>query len=219
MEKTTVKKTKKKVTKAQFKAAFMEKILLSGHTPPSIYAFTKELNSPESTFYEYFNSFKSLEQEIWSDWINETIAILDKDPAYKDYTARERLLAFYYTWLETITSHRSFILKRFENVGKHEINPTFLIGLKDRFEEFVQGLIILGKDTTEIAERPFSSNYHKAFWLHFLFITRFWVNDDSAGFEKTDAAVEKSVNLAFDLVGKGALDSMIDFAKFMFQNR
>ena len=37
-------------------------------------------------------------------------------------------------------------------------------------------------------------------------------------FEKTDEAVEKVVNLSFDLIGKGAVDSMLDFAKFMYQN-
>ena len=47
----------------------------------------------------------------------------------------------------------------------------------------------------------------------------FWKEDNSPGFEKTDAAIEKSVNLAFDLIGKGAVDSAIDFAKFMYQNK
>ena len=51
------------------------------------------------------------------------------------------------------------------------------------------------------------------------FLLLFWRDDDSAGFEKTDAFVEKSVNLAFDLIGKGALDSAIDFAKFLYQSK
>jgi hypothetical protein len=33
----------------------------------------------------------------------------------------------------------------------------------------------------------------------------------------TDAAIEKSVNLAFKLISDNALDSMIDFGKFIFQ--
>jgi hypothetical protein len=39
-----------------------------------------------------------------------------------------------------------------------------------------------------------------------------------ANFEKTDAAIEKSVNLAFDLIGKGILDNALDFGKFLYQN-
>jgi hypothetical protein len=54
-------------------------------------------------------------------------------------------------------------------------------------------------------------------WFHLHFILRFWCNDDSRDFEKTDEAIEKSVNLAFDLIGKGVLDNAFDFGKFLFQ--
>jgi Tetracyclin repressor-like, C-terminal domain len=50
-------------------------------------------------------------------------------------------------------------------------------------------------------------------------ILDFWVKDKSKGFENTDAMIEKSVNTAFDLMGSTALDSVLDFAKFMYQNR
>ena len=40
----------------------------------------------------------------------------------------------------------------------------------------------------------------------------------SKSFEKTDAAIEKSVNLIMELMGKSALDSMFDLGKFLFQN-
>lgn len=219
MEKTTAKKTRKKVTKAEFKKAYMEKVLLTGHVPPSVFVFAKDCKATESDFYQFFNSFKTLEREIWLDWIEATLDILDKDPAYVEYSVRERLLAFYFTWLETLRDNRSFVLKSFEGMSKHELNPAFLESVKKRFQEYVEDLVVMGTETSEIANRPFSSNYVKAFWLHFIFITRFWVNDDSSGFEKTDAAIEKSVNVAFDLIGKGALDSILDFGKFMFQNR
>jgi len=55
--------------------------------------------------------------------------------------------------------------------------------------------------------------------LQFLFVLNFWLNDDSAQFEKTDAAIEKAVHLSFDLMGKGPLDTMVDFAKFLYQNK
>jgi hypothetical protein len=33
------------------------------------------------------------------------------------------------------------------------------------------------------------------------------------------AAIEKSVNLAMDLMGKSPLDAALDFGKFLFQNK
>lgn len=219
MEKSTTTKRKKIISADQFKKAFIEHILMTGHQPPSVYAFANGLKSTESDFYEHFNSFNALERTIWLDWFSETVQIIESDEAYVNYSVREKLLAFYFTWLEALKGNRSFVLKRISETSKRELSPGFLSLLKDSFEEYIRELIVEGKDTSEIAERPFSNQYGKAFWLHFLFITRFWAEDDSKDFEKTDAAIEKSVNLAFDLVAKGPLDSMVDFAKFMFQNR
>lgn len=219
MEKATTNKRKKTITADQFKQAYIEEVLVSGHNPPSVFAFAKALKSDEQTFYQYFNSFRAIERSIWADWLKDTVEGIESDAAYAEYSVREKLLAFYYTWLETLKANRSFVLKRFEETPKTEASPYFLEQLKQVFEEYIHELILEGKDTAEIQERPFTNQYNKAFWVHFMFITRFWANDDSDDFAKTDAAIEKSVNLAFDLVGKGPLDSIIDFAKFMFQQR
>jgi hypothetical protein len=56
-------------------------------------------------------------------------------------------------------------------------------------------------------------------WLQFLYVSRVWANDDSKDYQITDAAIEKSVNLLFELMRKGPLDMAIEFAKFMYQNK
>ena len=61
--------------------------------------------------------------------------------------------------------------------------------------------------------------YADGLWVNFVFIINFWLKDNSKGFEKTDEAIERSVNLAFDLMGKSALDAALDFGKFLFQNK
>jgi len=71
-----------------------------------------------------------------------------------------------------------------------------------------------------VAERPYlDQRYPQLFWLHMIVLLGFWKDDSSSDFEQTDAFVEKSVNLAFDLIGKGTLDNAIDFAKFLFQSK
>lgn len=220
MEKTAEKKTtKKELTAEQWRAAYIEHKLLEGKAPASVFAFAKAQKATEADFYNHFNSFSVLEQSIWAEWMEATVKTLHADDAYTNFTVREKWLAFCFTWLETIRSQRSYVLQSFGTVIKTDLQPAFLRGLRAVFGRHVSEVLVEGKDTGEVAERPFSSQYSKAFWIHFLFITRFWVNDDSKDFEKTDAAVEKSVHLAFDLVGKGALDSMLDFGKFLFQNR
>ena len=90
--------------------------------------------------------------------------------------------------------------------------------LKKEFENWIRPILEDGKVSNELAPRPYlDQQYPHLFWAHFIFILRFWAKDDSPGFEATDSAIEKSVNLAFELLGKGALDQALDFAKFMFQ--
>jgi hypothetical protein len=54
-------------------------------------------------------------------------------------------------------------------------------------------------------------------WLQFLFLLNFWKSDDSASFEKTDVAIEKSVNTIFDLFDNTPLENIIDFGKFLYK--
>ena len=91
---------------------------------------------------------------------------------------------------------------------------------KAKFKLFAEELINSGKESSEIASRPYlSEKYDEALWLQIAFIFRFWMEDKSPRFEKTDAAIEKSANLAFDLMGQSALDTFLDFAKFLYQNK
>jgi DNA polymerase III delta prime subunit len=92
--------------------------------------------------------------------------------------------------------------------------------IRNKVISFSQTILNEGMQSKEITERKFiSDKYADAQWLNLLFITNFWVNDHSINFEKSDEAIEKSVNLAFDLMGQTALDSMLNFGKFLFQNR
>jgi hypothetical protein len=41
------------------------------------------------------------------------------------------------------------------------------------------------------------------------------VNDSSAGFEKTDEAIEKGVNVTFDLFQRSPIDNLFEYGKFL----
>jgi len=45
------------------------------------------------------------------------------------------------------------------------------------------------------------------------------MDDDSAGFEKTDVAIEKSIHTIFDVFENTPLDNIIDFGKFLFKEK
>ncbi|MDW3194461.1 MAG: TetR family transcriptional regulator C-terminal domain-containing protein [Cytophagales bacterium] len=218
MEESKQKTAKKAITKEKLQLRFIEYLLLNERTPTSVFAFCHSLKIKEADFYDHYNSFRALEGDIWKSWFDATLDILHKDEAYVQYSVREKLLAFYYTWIEVIKGNRSFVLMKFDRMPQKEINPEFFKPLHHAFKEYVNDLLLEGKDTAEIADRPFSKQYDKGFWIQFMFLTRFWAKDDSHGYEQTDAAIEKAVNFSFDLVSKGPLDSFLDLAKFLYQS-
>lgn len=50
-----------------------------------------------------------------------------------------------------------------------------------------------------------------------MFKLKYWMEDNSARFEKTDVAIEKSVNAIFDVFNTTPLESVLDFGKFLFK--
>jgi AcrR family transcriptional regulator len=219
----TTKKTPRKAPAAQgdkIKTAYIEYLLTEGKQPSSVFKFCLDLGIKEEEFYQQFGSFEAIEKHVWKGFIEKTITRLKSDKSFDDFNAREKILAFYFTLLEELKANRSLVLFQLNGFRKPELTPSFLADFKVSFELFFESILNDGKAKGEVAARPFlDKRYPQLFWLHLGFILLFWKEDDSAGFEKTDAAVEKSVNLAFDLIGKGAVDSAIDFAKFLYQSK
>jgi AcrR family transcriptional regulator len=215
-------KTKNQQTdKNKFIEGYIAHILDSGHEPVSVFKFTKDLKMKEVIFYEYFTSFDAVKKAVWELIFDNTITALESQEVYKSYTSREKLLGFLFTWIEELKNRRSYLLAVYGKIDlKDRSFSSELKGFKSKFKDFANSIINEGKETDEIAERPYlTEKYHDAMWLQLMFVFRFWLKDDSPGFEKTDAAIEKSVNLAFDLMGKSAIDSFVDFAKFLFQSK
>jgi ubiquinone biosynthesis protein COQ9 len=46
---------------------------------------------------------------------------------------------------------------------------------------------------------------------------KFWMDDTSPSFEKTDIFIEKAVNASFDLMEMKPIKHLVDFAKFIWQ--
>ena len=216
----TVQKTKtKKVKPEDIKKAYMEHVLVEGKEPNSIFLFAKQLKISETDFYEHFNSFSQIDKTIWSDWLTTTLERLESDETYAQYSIREKLLAFLYTWFEIIKENRSYALTKTEHFSNPVKGIVFLETLKEHYKKYILDLLAQGKESNEIASRPLAEYYDRGFWVQFLVLNRFWLEDDSKGFEKTDEAVEKSVNFVFDLIGKGAVDSFLDLARFLIKTK
>lgn len=222
MEKTkrTKQKTGSDALRKKIASAYKEHVLLHGTQPASVYKFCLDLGIAEDEFYTHFGSFEGLEKSIWKGFIDEAIARLEGDTTFATFNTQEKVLAFYYTLLEVFKSSRSFIVNQLSTHKKLEIIPGFMKDFKLRYEEFIGGILNEGLKAGDVASRPYlDKRYPQIFWTHFALLLLYWKDDESASFEKTDAYVEKSVRLAFDLIGKGVVDSALDFATFIYQSK
>ena len=204
----------------KIKNAYIEYVLENGHAPVSIFKFVKELKLTEDVFYDHFNSFENIEKTVWKDIFTDTVNAIQSEEVWDEYAVREKMLAFYFTMVEKMKSNRSFILQTVPKMKKPDTNPYCLDLIKEPFKQFSNELLLEARETEEVTDRPIiGKRYGDGLWLQFLFIIGFWIKDDSIAFEKTDSAIEKAVNLSFDLMGKGPLDAMLDFGKFLYQNK
>lgn len=213
----TSKSKNKVVSKELIMEAFMEWCLENNKYPESFYPLQKQTGIAESEIYQYFNSSKQILQEIWENQHIQTVDMLQKSEEFSSYSGREKILAYYFSWIEHLMQHRSFFLFSLQQDKKPSLKkPSWVQHQIEFFDSVLQESMQNG----EIESRKFiSEKYKEAFGLNSMFILKQWEKDESTKFQTTDQAIEKSVNLVFDLLGKSPLDSMIDFGKFLFKQK
>ncbi|MEZ4901715.1 MAG: TetR family transcriptional regulator C-terminal domain-containing protein [Spirosomataceae bacterium] len=206
----------------KIRKAYLEYVLENGHAPVSFFAFAKKIKIPESDLYEFYTSFEAIDRDLWVSFFEQARTTTEQDSTYAGYSVREKLLAFYYTWIEVLKANRSYITYRYAKLPQpiavkkpQELRPFY-----EAFISFAKELLYEGRESREVIQRPFvTSRYPQAVWLNTLYLLDFWVKDKSKNFELTDTAIEKTVNTAFDLMGHSIVDSALDLAKFVFQNK
>ena len=150
----------------------------------------------------------------------QSIMLINHDALYSTYSNREKMLAFFYTFFEMLTLNRSyvlFVLRENKIVLK---NLSQLKGLRRNVKEFASQLIQEKNDEKQLKVLKQSVTvFSEGAWLQMLFLLKYWMDDNSASFENTDLAIEKSVRAIFDVFDTKPLESIIDFGKFLWKEK
>ncbi|CAM1342595.1 TetR family transcriptional regulator C-terminal domain-containing protein [Tenacibaculum aestuarii] len=210
---------KKNITQEKIIEWYMNTVLSSGQ-PNSIFSFAKENNFEEAEFYKHFSSFESLEKAVFGIFAKETIHLLHKTEAYKDYSPKDKLLSFYFTFFELLTVNRSYVLVQLKRIKTDFSKLKVLQELRTEFIHFVNEISLEKIDfkndkINKIQDKTIAEGY----WMQLLLILRFWVEDESPNFEKTDLFIEKSVKASFDIQQIAPVKSVIDLAKFLWKEK
>jgi hypothetical protein len=191
-------------TKADIIDKYTDYCLMHGHRPATVYKFAKENGFEEADFYKYFASFETLERAFFVEM----------------FTGVDKLSAFYFTFFEIATANRSYVLYSLKEGGSDMKNMLKLKDLRKEFTVYAQAILDKPFDIPNQRADKFQSDaLREAAWLQFLSIFKFWMNDTSPGFEKTDIFIEKSVKASSDLVYNTPLKSLFDLGKFIYKEK
>lgn len=206
-------------TKQHLQEKYTTLCLEMGEKPKSVYAFCKAASIEELEFYAHYGSLDAIAIDLWAAFYTNAMDVLGKDKNFKKGTPKDKLLAFYFTFFEVLLLNRSYVLFALQEEKNTMTKMTALKELRRHFKGFASELIEEGNDyRSKWAQRPVQA-FAEGAWVQLLFLMKFWINDRSAAFEKTDAAIEKSVQTVFALFDNGALDKLIDFGKFLWSEK
>jgi len=200
--------------------AYVAYVLQHGARPPSVQSFAESLGLSEADFYQSYASFEALEAEIFNGYLEETIAQLEADPDYLQYDVAGKLLSVYYTWLAVLNEQRSLVAFMDRKSSALLGAPPYQELAREEFIDLVQRIVKQGLETGELADRWFLSRYYQdLIWVNARFVLDYWLHDRSRSFERTDAAIEKSVRFTLDLIRPNAIDSGVDLLRFLWRGK
>ena len=211
---------KKTINKDYFINEYSNYILEEGKKPNNVFQFCKNLKVEEGKFYDYFSSFETLEENIFIAFFENTVTLLSKSDDYTNYDAKTKLLSFYFTFFEILTSNRSLVLHLLTADKNKLENLKKLSSLRKNFKKFIDGLNINSpKIPQEKIDELKEKSISEIAWLQLLMTLKFWIEDTSPSFEKTDIFIEKSMHASFDLLDLTPLKNIFDFGKFLWKEK
>ncbi len=217
-KKTTSKK--KLITDDVIISMYMDYTLSKNEEPKNVFSFCKEHKIEGTEFYKFFGSLDGLRQEIWVKFFENAEASIKKDEAFESYSDKNKLLTLYFTLFEILTLNRSYVMFSLKENKEGLNNLKTLKQFRNRFKDFIVTIIdrndgMVSDKISKIAKPVFSEGA----WIQFLFLLKFWMDDVSKEFEKTDVLIEKSVNTVVDLLDTKPLESLFDLGKFLWKEK
>lgn len=211
---------KKNITNKDIISFYMDYVLEHNEQPKTVYAFAKANNFEEQKFYEFFGSFEAIEKHVFKAFFDNSVSVLEKSEDYNAFDVRNKLLSFYFTFFENLTANRSYVKYALEQHKNSMKGLATLTELKHAFTNYIEQLgIELIDIKQEQIDRIQRRGLKETAWLQLLLTMKFWMDDTSKGFEKTDIFIEKSVNTSFDVLNVAPVRSLIDLGKFLIKEK
>jgi Tetracyclin repressor-like, C-terminal domain len=199
---------------------YMNDVLENNHNTKNVYVFCKNNGIDETDFYSFYGSLDAVKQSIWEKFFENAVVTLQKDASYPSYPNKNKLLSLYFTLFEILTLNRSYVMFSLTENKEGMKNLKDFKAFRRHFKDFIKDM--MSTSTAENQERVSKITqpvFAEGAWIQFLFILKFWMDDTSKSFEKTDIIIEKSVNTVVDLLDAKPLENLFDLGKFLWKEK
>jgi hypothetical protein len=211
---------KTKISKDDLLTLYMDFVVEHQTKPIDVEDFCNLTNIDENVFHKHFKSLKKLEKTIFKELFNNSLEVLNESEEFLSFDKKNKLLSLYFTFFENLTLNREYILIVLKGCKNKIKSFNTFSDLKKSFILFINNLeiseSILPIDGLEKAQQKFVG---ETAWIQLFLTIKFWLDDSSESFEKTDILIEKSINTSFELLENNFLKNALDLSKFVYKEK
>ena len=213
------------ITQENILELYSNYVLRNNRKPLNVFTFCDDHEISESDFYFYYANFDQLEADYLKYFLEQTLLLISAEESYIMETPKNKLLSFYFTFFEQLTLNRTLVIYLIGQEKNNLQNFKKLWALKAEFLRFIKSLDVtdsmLGNSSESKMklERIKNKGIEEFYWGQFLATLKFWLDDTSSNFEKTDIFIEKSVDTGMDLLDIKPFKKLVDLGKFLFNEK
>ena len=209
----------KQRTRIRLLESAVDVITEKGFRSASMREIANRADVGDATIYNYFPSKEKLLygycEYVQQQVVEELKAIDD----FHEYTLQEQLHQFIELQLQTWLPAREFLKEVYEQTfvspiaGYERMQTT-----RELFSSTVIELLDAAIEADEIPDQPYRELLPRLAWDYMNAILAYWLQDDSDQFSNTTQVVDRSVEIAFQLLKGGLIGKSIDLVSFLFRS-
>lgn len=176
----------------------------------------KKARVKEAEIYSHFPNKAAILKDFYSGIVPQYKEMVKQIEGYELYDLSEKLSNFVYSSLDMMQEQRDFVEKTFNDFILHpHRKPDFQQQVESLVEEF------MSEDNRIAASNQYLLNAFTYSLLsrEYLFLVRFWIQDESPGSEQTMALTDKLTSFINEILYSAVLDKGFDLGRFLISNR
>ncbi len=198
--------------------AAVDVITEKGFKKASMREIAKRADVGDATIYNYFPSKEKLLYGYCEQIQRQVMAELKAIEDFHHYSLREQLHQLVEAQLRAWLPAREFLQQVFSLTyaspvaGYEHLSETRRI-----FSQMVIDLLDASIESGEMPEQPYKDLLPRLFWDYMSAILAYWLQDDSDQFANTTQVVDRSMDIAVQLLLSGVIGKTLDLFSFLFR--